>query len=150
MNKSIIYILILIIILPFGLFIFEFLSQDITVVNIIKVIMAIFFPIPIIIFTFYLFLNLQDQSTVFTEITQETPIHAVYFLASSVLITLSILYAYEYLLQQNFAKTLLPIMLNAFILSIYVINIAIIKSMRLAGLLSGISISASLYVLFLS
>jgi hypothetical protein len=141
--------LVIILLIPYSLFLFEFLAKEITFKNIVKVFAAVSGPIPIAIFIAYIFVA---QKSLLKEINEShlSALASFSYLFVSLLMTIICLYFFETLFYKQFSETVIPIFLNSLVLMMYIVNILITKHIQIIALLSGISMGISIYVLFIS
>jgi hypothetical protein len=148
MSKTFARGLVIILLIPYALLLFEFLAKDVTFRNIIKVFASVFGPVPLAIFFAYLFVargNLVklDESTlsIFASFN---------YLLVTLLTTTLFLYFFEAFIYKEFSDSVVPIFLNSLVLVMYIANILLTKSIQVIAILSGISMGISIHVLFLT
>jgi hypothetical protein len=149
MNRTFARRLVIILLIPYCLFLFEFITQDVSIRNIVKVVASVVAPIPIAVFLAYIF---TTQETLIGEIDQATisTIASFAYLSNAILLSIMVFYGLETFIYQNLTQTVAPIFFNSFILMAYIINIIYIRNMQMIAILSGASIGISSYVLFLT
>ncbi|HEC86164.1 MAG: hypothetical protein DRR08_33005 [Candidatus Parabeggiatoa sp. nov. 2] len=149
MTKTLARGLVIILLIPYSLLLFEFLAKDVTVRNIIKVFASVFGPVPLAIFFAYLFVatgsfvKKRDESTlsVFASFN---------YLLVTLLATTLFLYFFEAFIYKEFSDSVVPIFLNSLVLVMYIANILLTKSIQVIAILSGISMGISIHVLFIT
>jgi hypothetical protein len=149
MSKSLARVLVIILLVPYSLFLFEFIAKDVTFRNIIKVGASVFGPIPLAIFFAYVFVA---KKSILKEI-DETLINtfaSFIYLFITLLTTVVFLYFLEGFIYKDFSKTVVPIFLNSLILMMYITNILYTKSIQVIAILSGMSMGISIHVLFIT
>jgi hypothetical protein len=141
--------LVIILLIPYCLFLFEFITQDVSIRNIVKVIASVVAPIPIAVFLAYIF---AAQENFIGEIDQATisTIASYAYLSNAIWLSIIVFYGLETFIYQNLTQTVAPIFFNSFILMAYIINIIYIRNRPIMAILSGTSIGISSYVLFLT
>ena len=149
MNRTFARRLVIILLIPYCLFLFEFITQDVSMRNIVKVVASVVAPIPITVFLAYIF---ATQENLIGEIDQVTigTIASFAYLSTAILLSIIAFYGLETFIYQNLTQTVAPIFFNSFILMAYIINIIYIGNMQMMAILSGVSIGISSYVLFLT
>ncbi len=148
MNKALTRVLVIILLIPYSLFLFEFLAKDVTLKNIIKVITAVFGPIPLAIFVAYIFV---PKKSILQEIddTALSVFASFSYLLGTLLMTLIFLDFFEKFIYEGFSETVTPIFFNSLVLMMYIVNILVTKNLKMIALLSGLSMGISINVLFL-
>jgi len=149
MSKTLARGLVIILLIPYSLFLFEFLAKEVTFKNLVKVFAAVSGPIPLAIFVAYIFVA---QKSILKEIDES---HLSVFVSFSylfvtLLMTIIFLYFFETFFYKKFSETVTPIFLNSLVLMMYIVNILVTKRIQIIALLSGLSMGISIYVLFLS
>lgn len=147
MSQSLARALIIILVMLYGFLLFEFLAQEVTVKNIIKVFTAVSAPLPLTIFVAYIFVA---RETFINPEVSISVLSSFTYLLVTLLFSLIFLHFFESLIYNGLSETIVPIFLNSFVLAMYVINIFLTKSVQMMAVLSGMSIGISLYVLFSS
>jgi len=147
MSKKLIHSLIIILLIPYSLLLFEFLAKDVTLKNIIKVSTSVFGPIPIAIFLAYV---LVAKKSVEIDETRLSVFASFSWLFMTLLATLTGLYFFENFVYKEFSESVVPIFLNSFVLVMYIANILLTKSLSMIAILSGLSMGISMHVLFLT
>lgn len=147
MSQSLTRILIIVLLVPYSLLLIEFIIAEITLKNIIKALVAVFAPIPLVIFTAFIFANQTEEPV--SEINLSI-LSAFSYLLTTFFLAILWLYLVEMFIYKAFSTTVIPIFFNSIILAMYIINLLFTKSMKMIAILSGISIGISIYVLFLT
>ena len=147
MSKPLTRVLIIVLLVPYSLLLVEFIATEITLKNIVKALAAVFGPIPLVIFTAFIFANKTEMSV--SEINLSI-LSAFSYLLATFFFTILWLYFFETFIYKAFSTTVVPIFFNSFILAMYIINLLFTKDMKMIAILSGISIGISMYVLFLT
>jgi hypothetical protein len=148
MNKSLAQGLVIILLIPYSLFLFEFVAKDVTFRNIVKVVASVFGPVPLAIFFAYVFVA---KKNIFKEVEETliTTLTSFNYLFISLLISVIFLYFLEVFIYKDFSETVVPIFINSLILMMYITNILYVKSIQMIAILSGMSMGISIHVLFL-
>lgn len=149
MNKTLIRGLIIILLIPYSLLLFEFLAKDVTLKNIIKVFAAVAGPLPLAIFIAYILVSIKNVENT----PGEVPVSALAsfnYLLITLFIAIIFLYVFEAFIYKDFSQTVAPIFFNSFVIVMYLVNLLFTKNLQMIAILSGISMGISLYVLFLS
>jgi hypothetical protein len=148
MSKTLARGLVIILLIPYSLFLFEVLAREVTLKNIVKVTASVFGPIPLALFFAYLFVA---RESILKEIDETRLSSIVLFslLLTTLLITVISLYFFEFFIYKAFSETVVPIFFNSLVLIMYIVNILLIKSLKMIAILSGISMGISIYVLFI-
>ena len=149
MSKKFTYGLVIILLIPYSLLLFEFLAKDVTLKNIIKVSTSVFGPIPIAIFLAYVLVAKKSIREEIDE-TRLSVIASFNWLFVALLATLIFLYFFQTFVYKEFSESLVPIFLNSFVLVMYIANILLTKSISMIAILSGLSMGISMHVLFLT
>lgn len=149
MSKTLARGLVIILLIPYSLFLVEFLTKDVTFENIIKVIAAIFGPIPLAIFIAYIFVPRKNILKEIDE-TSLSVVASFSYLFGTLLATIIFLYFFETFIYKEFRDTVTPIFFNSFVLMMYIVNVLITKNIKMIAVLSGISMGISIDVLFLT
>jgi len=149
MSKTLARGLVIILLIPYSLFLVEFVAKDVTFENIIKVIAAIFGPIPLVIFIAYIFVPRKNILKEIDETSLST-FASFSYLLGTLLTTIIFLYFFETFIYKDFHETVTPIFFNSFVLMMYIINVLITKDIKMIAVLSGISMGISIDVLFLT
>lgn len=147
MSQSLTRILIIVLLVPYSLLLIEFIVAEITLKNIVKALVAVFAPIPLVIFTAFIFANQTEEPV--SEINLSI-LSAFSYLLTTFFLAILWLYLVEMFIYKAFSTTVIPIFFNSIILAMYIINLLFTKSMKMIAILSGISIGISIYVLFLT
>jgi hypothetical protein len=147
MSKSLTRILIMVLLAPYSLLLVEFIATEITLKNILKALAAVFGPIPLVLFTAFIFTNKTEAPV--KEINLSI-LSAFSYLLATLFLTILGLDWFESFIYPTFSTTVVPIFFNSFILAMYIINLLFTKDMKMIAILSGISIGISMYVLFLT
>jgi hypothetical protein len=149
LSKNLARSLVIILLIPYSLFLFEFLAKDVTFRNIIKVATSVFGPLPLAIFFAYVFVA---KKNILQEIDEShlSIFASVSYLLGTFVMTLFWLYLFEGLVYPQFSETVVPIFLNSLVLLMYITNILVTKSLKIIAILSGISMAISIQVLFLA
>lgn len=149
MNRTFARNLVIILLIPYCLFLFEFIAKDVSIRNIVKVTASVVAPVPIAVFLAYIF---ATEENLIGEIDQATisTITSFVYLSSAILLSIMAFYGLETFIYQKLTQTVVPIFFNSFILTAYIINIIYIRNMQMIAILSGTSIGISSYVLFLT
>ena len=149
MSKNLARSLVIILLIPYSLFLFEFLAKDVTFRNIIKVVTSIFGPVPLAIFFAYVFVA---KKSILQEIDEShlSILGSISYLVGTFVMTLFWLYLFEGFVYPQLSQTVVPIFLNSLVLVMYITNILVTKSLTIIAILSGISMAISIYVLFLA
>ncbi len=148
MNKALARSLVIILLIPYSLFLVEFLTKDVTLRSIIKVVVAVFGPIPLAIFIAYIFVA---KKSILQEIdeTRLSVLVSFTYLFGTLFMSTVFLYFVENFIYTDFSETVAPIFLNSFVLVMYIVNILVTKNISMIAILSGISMGISIHVLFL-
>ena len=149
MSKTLARGLVIILLIPYSLLLVEFLTKDVTFENIIKVIAAVFGPIPLAIFIAYIFVSRKNILKEIDE-TSLSVVASFSYLLGTLLTTIILLYFFETFIYKEFHQTVTPIFFNSFVLIMYIINVLITKNIKMIAVLSGISMGISINVLFLN
>ncbi|MEK8015474.1 MAG: hypothetical protein VSS75_001315 [Candidatus Parabeggiatoa sp.] len=148
MSQKLARSLVIILLIPYSLFIIEFLAKEVTFQNIIKVIAAVSGPLPLAIFIAYIFVAKENLLAEIDE-TRLNVFTAFSYLLATCLISILCLYFFEAIVYKELSHSVVPIFLNSFVLSLYIVNILWIKRIKMIAILSGISMGISIYVLFI-
>ena len=149
MSKTLARVLVIVLLIPYSLFLVEFLAKDVTVQNIIKVVAAIFGPIPLTIFIAYIFVPSKNILKEIDE-TNLSLVASFSYLLGTLFTTIILLYFFETFIYKDFSNTVTPIFLNSLVLMMYIVNILITKNIKIIAILSGISMAISINVLFIT
>ena len=149
MSKSLARALVILLLIPYSLFIFEFVAKDVSLRSIVKVTASVFGPVPLAIFVAYIFVA---QKNIIEEIgdTVISTFASFGYLFFTLFVTLITLHLLEISIYPNFSETVAPIFLNSLILMMYIVNILYVKSIQIIAILSGISMGISTHVLFIT
>lgn len=148
MTKSFTRGMVIILLVPYSLFLFEFIAKDVSFKNIIKVVASVFGPIPLAIFLAYIFVAKESIIKKIDE-TFISVFVSFSFLLITLLTTVIFLYFLDTFIYKDFRETVGPIFVNSLILMMYITNILYTKSIQMIAILSGMSMGISIYVLFL-
>jgi len=149
MNKSFTRSLVVILLVPYSLFLFEFVAKDVTFRNIIKVVASVFGPIPLAIFLAYIFVAKENIIKEIDE-TFISVFASFSYLFFMLLMSMAFLYFLEVFIYKDFSESVVPIFINSLVLMMYIMNILYIKNIQMIAILSGMSMGISMYVLFLT
>jgi len=148
MSQKLARSLVIILLIPYSLFLIEFLAKEATFQNIIKVIAAVSGPLPLAIFIAYIYVARENILTEIDETRLSTFTAFSYLLATS-LLSIICLYFFEAFVYTELSHSVVPIFLNSLVLALYIVNILVIKRIKMIAILSGMSMGISIYVLFI-
>jgi len=149
MSKSFTRGLVIILLVPYSLFLFEFVAKDVTFSNVIKVVASVFGPIPLAIFLAYIFVAKENIIKEIDE-TFISVFASFGYLFFMLLMSVVFLYFLEAFIYKGFSESVVPIFINSLVLMMYIMNILYVKSIQMIAILSGMSMGISMYVLFLT
>lgn len=151
MNKSFARWLAIILLIPYSLFLFDFLAKDISFKNIIKVFTAVLGPIPLVIFIAYIFVANKDFIIKWMEEDSSFCVFGAFsHLLVTLLSTIFFMSFFDKFIYTDFSETTIPIFLNSLVLVMYIVNILFTDSIKMIAIFSGISMGISINVLFLT
>lgn len=121
-----------------------------TLKDVIKIIAAILFPIPILFFVrFILIEHFIPENTDDYKIKNQKP--ATILLLVSMLIGIILMQLLEYITKQKLEDHLiLAHLINSTTISSYVLNYILYNNLRVNGILSGVLLSLAIHIFFLS
>jgi len=121
-----------------------------TLKDVIKIIAAILFPIPMLFFVrFILIEHFLPQNT--DEYKQKNQKPAILLLIASVISGLLIMYLLELVTHQKLEDNLIfAHLVNSTTISCYVLNYILYNNLRANGILSGVLLSLAIHVFFIS
>jgi hypothetical protein len=121
-----------------------------TLKDVVKIVAAILFPIPMLFFVrFILIEHFLPQNTDEYKLKNQKP--ATLLLLASVLSGLAIMYLLELITQQKLEDNLIfAHLVNSTIIGTYVLNYILYNNLRANGILSGVLLSLAIHVFFIS